>query len=778
MKVKFFHPLLLAVFAAIFFVSPAHPAEKVIMKVYLNTEDKGEYFIMMSDKEVLFRTKDLLEMGFVKIPVKSTVKIGDEDYTPLNSLVPSVKYEIDEKEPAVRITAAPELLKQNTIDLSYSKPVQLTYPKSNSAFFNYSLSYIADNELKMALFNAFGEAGINVKDYLLFSNFSYSKQRDEKGTFVRLQTNLTKDDLANQRRYVLGDFFALSGELGGAANLGGLSVAKNFSLAPEYIRSSRLELSGMLNTPSDVNIYVNGNLVRSEHLPAGAFDYQNIPFASGAGDSIIEIKDAYGRVERYSRSFYVSSAVLRPGLSEYSYNLGFERKNFGIKSDQYDGLAFTGFHNYGFGRGLSAGISAEGDRHVINTGLNAKYLLWGAGEIDATGAYSYSQGRSGYGGSVIYMYAGKSVSASLSAVAFSRDYSNLSVQPSSDKNKLNGSATLGYNHPDLGAVTVSYSNVTNYINPSSKTYSAFYTRRLFEDISLNVVASRTKSNFVSDLFFVGFTFPIDGDITGGLSYQTQGGLTTEDGFIQNSQPIGTGLYYRLLAEKTKDAEGKLAFDGSATLQYNGTYGTYGFDFNRVGGDNTYAVSVAGGVAIIDKSFYLTRPITDGFALVKVDDIRNTRVSFNDQEVGATNRHGEVLVPNLLSYQENKVSFNEQDIPANYSMEETSKIVTPPFRGGVVVKFDVTKYQGFGGTLYFEEKGVKTPAEYAGMEIKAEGKTIEAVVGKGGAFYLENVHPGKYAARAFTKDKECTFDITLPASNETMVDLGEVSCEIH
>ena len=77
-------------------------------------------------------------------------------------------------------------------------------------------------------------------------------------------------------------------------------------------------------------------------------------------------------------------------------------------------------------------------------------------------------------------------------------------------------------------------------------------------------------------------------------------------------------------------------------------------------------------------------------------------------------------------------------------------------------FGVSRLQAFEGRLFFEAQGRRTPAEYAALEVDLPGRTLESAVGKGGAFYLENLPPGTFLARLLTPDRECRFELTVPA----------------
>ena len=187
--------------------------------------------------------------------------------------------------------------------------------------------------------------------------------------------------------------------------------------------------------------------------------------------------------------------------------------------------------------------------------------------------------------------------------------------------------------------------------------------------------------------------------------------------------------------------------------------------------------MSGGIEFLNNSFYMSRPVTDSFALVKVGDIEGVRIYYSNSEIATTNRKGNAMVPALISYNDNKLSFEPSDIPVNYELTEIEKYISPAYRSGSIVTFGIRKIQGFEGRLFLVRKGEKKPAESAVFEVKADGKTVEAIVGKRGEFYLENLRPGRFSAKITLEDKQCSFEIAVPDSKEMNVNMGDISCEM-
>ena len=164
---------------------------------------------------------------------------------------------------------------------------------------------------------------------------------DLSSRFVRLQTNLTFDDRPELKRVVAGDFFASSGDLGSTVNMGGFSLSKSYRMDPYFTKYPTLNVSGLSETASDVEVYVDDIKLRSDKVAPGGFDLRNIAYTTGAHKVEVLIRDAFGNVQRIVHPFYQTDKMLKKGLHEYSYNGGLIRKSYGAESNTYGHAAFA-----------------------------------------------------------------------------------------------------------------------------------------------------------------------------------------------------------------------------------------------------------------------------------------------------------------------------------------------------------------------------------------------------------------------------------------------------
>ena len=239
--------------------------------------------------------------------------------------------------------------------------------------------------------------------------------------------------------------------------------------------------------------------------------------------------------------------------------------------------------------------------------------------------------------------------------------------------------------------------------------------------------------------------------------------------LQRSLPAGTGFGYRL--------SGDGHTYGNSALQLQGPYGRYEVTHDRIEGAHTTAVRASGGLVAIGGGIYATRPVEDGFALVQVPGVPHVRAYASHQEVGRTNKKGNLLIPGLLPYYGNSLSIADQDMPLDRSVEATQRIIAPPFRGGALVKFPVRPMQNSTGRVMLLRGTERVVPVYGQLTVTGPDRTYESPVGRRGEFYLENVPVGRYNASVLFQQRTCEFTVTIASASGKTVDLGLIECRV-
>ncbi len=772
-------PAFLLLAGVLFFPSrSAWCSEPAILAIVLNGENKGEFIVALTEEgDFLLRSEDLRGMGFRELAGDITL-LGGDPHVSLRS-IRGVVFAYEEKTLTLRITAPPSLLPRRTIDFSPQKQPKVYYPRDTGGFLNYGIHYTAGRSFEFQSFDVTNTLGARAGDFLLLSDSTFSKTPEEE-KFIRLLSSLTWDRRQDLQRAVAGDFFASSGDLGNSLNLGGVSVSKVFRIDPYFIRYPLADFSGLVAYPSQMEVYLDGNRIRTERVSPGEFDLRNISSYDGAGVVSVVIKDPFGKEQRITYPYYFTDTLLREGLHEYSYNAGFLRREFGSRSNEYGGPAFSFFHRYGAGDSFTLGFRGEGDRDGMNAGPTATFRFGLPGIVTTSLAGSLAKGgRGGAAGLLSHVYQDQRFSTRVSLRGFTKEYA-IAGSETEERTRYDAGAGIGYGTPELGFLSLNADGTKKYAGVNRRILSLNYSRNIIRTTSLLLTYRNVREETATSEVFLGLTYYPWLDASASASYQRSGGTSTERIQVQKNPPVGEGVGFRGTLERN-DSSSDSSTLANPFLQYNGRYGIYSAEylgeFGGAGGDRqTYRLSASGGVAAIGGTFGFSRPIQDSFGLVTVGRLEGVRVYQNNQEIGRTDPKGRVFVPNLGSYYENQVSIGDRDIPIEYSLSEVTKHVSPPLRSGSVIPFEVRKIQAVTGILRVQSGEEVSPAEYYEVKMQRGEEEIVFPTGKGGEFYLENVPPGTYRSLAEISGKSCSFDLTVPETDEMIVDLGVLTCE--
>ncbi|MBD2665452.1 fimbrial biogenesis outer membrane usher protein [Richelia sinica FACHB-800] len=740
--------------------------QKAILELTLNNISQGEVFVILRDKDVLIRRLDLEKAGLQNFAgVQET--INNEIYVSLGSLNSSITYEFDEKSLSLRITAQTQLLGTTSLNLGNTSPKNIVYTQDTSAFLNYAFNIPLD-EAKLNDYTFFGESGLSLNGNLLYSNFS----RKADGNIVRGLTNFTINNPKNLTRWVVGDSFANSGNLGGSLFLGGVSLSKEFNLNPYFTRQPTFGLSGAVITPSTVEVLVNGQRVSQRDVPPGKFELNNLVLPVGNGSTKVVIRDAFGKEQVINSPFYFSTGLLKPGLSDYSFNLGFRRDNLDTDSFNYGSSVFLGRYTQGITDSLTIGGRLETSSDLISGGTTLTTALpFGAVELSL--AASNESGNTGTAASLAYSYSSRSVGFGGAVRLFSDQYANLSLKAADDRPNLEYNGFVSSNLARGLSVGLQYAAADSRDRGHSDRLSLYSTIQLSDRANISINLSRSSQDLQStnNEIFIGFNYYL-GDTSASLSEQINEQKATTTLSLQKSAPVGEGFGYRLQLTPS-EAE----VPANARFTYRAPFGIYelNYDRNNNGGEAT-TLNASGSVVAIGKNIFFTRPITQSFALLQVPGVAGVRGYVSNQEMGRTDRNGNLLIPHLLPYYGNNIKMQDEDIPLNYKIGANDKVIAPPLRGGAIVRFSVQRIQSFIGTIAIESSGKTEIPAYGQLTVNVNDKPIISPIGSEGNFYLEdNIAPGSYTAKVEYAQGTCDFTVNIPQSEQLLVNLGRLKC---
>ena len=225
---------------------------------------------------------------------------------------------------------------------------------------------------------------------------------------IRDSTYWTHSDQDTLRTLRVGDTITSSLNGSRSVRVAGIQWGRNFALRPDLVTFPVSSLSASSVVPSSVSLYVNGVQQYSGNVPAGPFVVNQIPGVTGSGQATLVTRDALGRSVSTSVPLYIDTRMLAAGLSSYSIEVGVARRQFSVRSFDYDKRpAVTASGRYGLDDALTLEGHTEMSAGVYNVGAGALVRLGQAGVVNGAlsgSAGHYNGGQVSLGLALIHIY--------------------------------------------------------------------------------------------------------------------------------------------------------------------------------------------------------------------------------------------------------------------------------------------------------------------------------------------------------------------------------------
>jgi outer membrane usher protein len=770
--------------------TPAVAQERSIWALTINDEPKGDVEVVLTADGPWVDPLALVAAGVVSVPggTRQTFASDAIERVSLASLAPHITFNLDEAEIRLILSADPALLRTTELAISNPRPPGWKVSSNKAMFLNYSANWSTDDTTV-----GYGELGVHIFGAL----FETAASVDDSGAVTAGLTSLTFDQVRGRRRWVVGDTIGRSTTLGSAPVVGGFSVATQEDLDPYYAIYPAPQIRGAVRTPSTADVYVDGRLVSSVRLPPGRFTLNDLPLETGFGKARVIIRDAFGRQDSIALGFYLSTQLLKRGEQDYSYVAGLERTS-SDSTVTYARAMGTAVHNIGVADWLTIGFQAEGASDVAMGGAGFHARLWRLGTFGAEGLASRTDEKAqGYAATGVYSFLSSWFSTEVRGTWIGPEFQNLFLEPA-DRGQVTADASASVSLGLLGSLTVggtlggpdALTARLSQINPDligrlpedvkrklQDSLATQHDRSLRLSYSLNVTSRAQLSANATRHHKAGFPIEWEGfaSLTVALGWRTTASAVTTvdvDGEaltsvnIQRSLPLGPGFGFRV------DADTDDPYRSTGTFEVQSRRGILGVRVDGAEGDTTIGtINLAGSIVAIGGEVLLSRPVDDGFALVKVPGSRGVRVLANNQVSGRTGRRGSLFVPDLRSYLSSPIGIVQDDLPIEMKLGAISQDVAVPYRGGAVVVFEANVIRGLTGRL---NVGGTAP-EYGTLTVGAGATPFTSPLNASGEFYFEDLPPGDHQGIASWRGRSCRATIHMPDNAPPMTDAGVVAC---
>ena len=739
-------------------VDTAIAADEILLDVFINQQRKDTVVLLRSDGRLFAGAEDLRRWR-VRLPETNPLTHYGDDFYALDALA-GLTYRLDESRQTLAMQVPPGLFDATRLmgkETKFSAP----NPASLGGFLNYDVTANhaqgktnTNGLFELGSFGSWGTAQTSI----------LALDLNGQASAIRLDTTWTRDQPMQLNSLRFGDAISGTSSWGGAVRFGGVQWATNFSTQPNLISFPLPGISGEAALPSTVDLYVDNALRMRRQVPSGPFSIQNLPVPSGQGDARIVVRDMLGREQIITQPFNTNSQLLKQGLHDYSYEVGFVRRNFGIDSNNYGRLVTVGTHRLGLTEQFTGEAHGEFLGNQQTVGLGGVLTLPSAGVL--SGSFAASHSDKGVGGllGLRFRRQSRSFSFGVNTQLASQRFVKLGMQPEELTSRHISQAFVNLATTDYGAFSATYTQQAFYDQEDKTIVSGSYARKIGSLGNLSMSMMRFLSGNAETVVSLNFSMLLGNRTNANIS------TTAKQAKLQlgRSVPAGNGVGYSLVAGAGEsDAR-------QADLDMQNQVGSYSLGASQTNGQTAFRGSANGGIAFLGGSAFLSRRISDSFAVVKVSGYSGVGIYADNQLVARTDTNGSALLPKLRPYQKNTVRIEQADLPLDAQIDAVQLDAVPYFRSGLLLKFPVKRSRGALLTVVLEN-GEPLPAGSLAQIIRDNVEQNEVFpAGMGGELYLTGLAASNRLRVTLLK-QSCEFMLPFPESTEPLPYLGTYTC---
>lgn len=746
-----------------------------LLKAEVNGTDTGltTVYLLRRCGGVLSRPADLehIRLKTAGLPI---IQVNGHDFISLAS-IPNLSWQVDEAAAKLLIESDPSNFYPTVLDMAREQPPALS-PSASGAFLNYGAFFIDQSDADSSYtgnvgLGLFGGWGTLVSDWIVLD-------RDDD-PFARLNTTYQLDFPEYIASLRVGDAFTRAGTWGSGRPIGGIQLQTNFATRPGMLVSPVQMMEALTARNAVLNLntrplgdadarsspYFYGSLATAPHGPV---QVTNLPTFSN-GEYELRVRDALGREQTIRQPYYFSQGLLREGLSDYSYELGWVRQGF--LTDQYDEEMLSATHRYG----LTNQITLEGHLEAIKSrqALGGSMLVsipWaGVATITAAATRADDQVDTGVHSALSLENRYRRFAYALRHERFSEAFL-LPADPSTSnvlqhRSVITGSSQLLAN----SSVSLSLSDSQFRNNTGFRALRMNFNQRLPRGIQITLFGSQNLEPDENWSTGASLSFPLSALLPQSAVQRYRSGFDPRRTRLnalattsENQRSVS-----QLRAHSSLDTLGGfLGVSYAQTLQPETAQTLSASWTNQSVGllagvterpDRTVTTAgLSSALVWIGGRLKPTRSVYNSFALVRLGE-DNAGVRVNGRH---TDAQGDVLLSPLQPYFDNPVQINATDLPSNVRPNALSTIVNPRFRSGVIIEADLPLIRdALVRILIKDEQGETQPLPHGALVFLA-GSEDSFPVGRDGRVYLYGLASSNVIS-VHWKGRRCALEVTLP-----------------
>lgn len=743
----------------------APPPEPSILAITINGIAEQDAAMILRRPDGIWATAAAIDHWRILRPKAAPITIDGEAFLPLTG-VAGLKAEVDETSQTLKLTVPVELfVSQKLVGNALVVP-KLT-PAIPAAYLNYNI--VAEGANDYSRVRGFFETGASNRLGVATASFTIGKLAFGS-TVTRLDTYLIRDNPDSATRLTIGDAISASSAWSRPIRFGGVKFGTDFGLRPGFVTFPTADFSGRTTLPSNVEVFANGALRYRSDLDRGPFAINQAPLPVGAGQLTVVTRDILGVEQRTTTPYYISSNLLRAGLSRYSIEIGEERDEYALKSFDYRRPFVAAQWRGGVTDWLTVEYRGELGSLTRTIGGSVSSAAARIGEFGVTGAVSKGRGEdTGFLYGVYFSRVSPLWDVSITAQATTQAFTQLGVRQDIDKIRQQVQASAGVTMPHAGRFGVSLAVLEDGLHSKSRVASANYSVNAGRIGYLDAFALHASSNDSKDTFGIGIglTIPLGSRKTSRSGVELQNGRPAVYTDYRVTPPTDRGWGYGGSVRVG-------AFDQQrADATWRTDFGEFRGDVARVAGDAGARLTAEGGLVLADGNVFATRRLDGSFGIIEAGGYPGVQVYQDNQPRTRTNSSGVAIIPALRPYEQNAIRLAPDDLPIGARLDADDVVVTPAYRSGVVARFSVRT--GHPASVLLDlENGDPVPE---GSTVVIDSGREQTFVGYGGEVFVSDLKRRMTVEVQLAEGKRCAVTVTSPEADAKadLPQIGPVVC---
>ncbi|MBV8727719.1 MAG: fimbrial biogenesis outer membrane usher protein [Candidatus Eremiobacteraeota bacterium] len=547
-----------------------------------------------------------------------------------------------------------------------------------------------------------------------------------------------------------------------SAGFAGIHFASEFTTDPTYLGHAPLSVSGVAETPSFLEVFIDNISIYRADIPQGPFTVRDLPPSAARSDVVMVLTDSRGKKTTEIARPVVDAQLVAKGKTWFAFDAGIGEENRNLKHTYYRDGIFAGAIRYGISNRITGEVFAESinGENFIDVGPDVRLgpdqtleFRIGGGNKRHSGQYRLNLNRGKFRFSERFSYSSLKQEPieglDFGDIARLNETSEFSIDFSP---KISLGLSLNRSRDNQGSDSSLLSMRTSFRSDNGLTL----TINPFYDFPRRLMSANMS---------ISFSVGSNRRINERSAITTQNEISSALEYRKDSSAPNDPISYEAQISANQSQ------DRSISISDQMPWASANFRAQEQNHVRVYEPDVSGAVAFVGGHVYALRTInsSESFGVVHIPGLKNVRVSVNSEPVGRTDSNGDLLLKKLSPYRDNTITVSEEDIPLSVNIRDPQKVV-PASASPANVTIPIVSRGGF--TLeVVDERGMPL-APGSQLSIAAGASYI---VGYGGRAYVTGMKPGPQQLTGSVGAMSCGVDIEVPSNLDDIPDLGRHIC---